>query len=148
MHWAKQPGSWGFNFHLLPFVLAATAGKPDPCSSSPCLNGGTCFHYIGKYKCECTDDFSGRHCEIHRSVTQAAGELTTNDQKKKTTGVSPGCEATGLPTWDNLSGVAALEAPQAQRLMVCVGYKQTKKNSIRVGDSHPWALTTLRVILA
>lgn len=53
------------------------AGKPDPCASSPCLNGGTCFHYIGKYKCECTEAFSGRHCEISTSsAPTSAGQQT------------------------------------------------------------------------
>lgn len=32
-----------------------------------------------------------------------------------------------MPARDNLSGVAAPEAPQAQILKVCIGYKQTKK---------------------
>uniref|UniRef100_A0A8C3GJT9 Sushi, nidogen and EGF like domains 1 n=1 Tax=Cairina moschata TaxID=8855 RepID=A0A8C3GJT9_CAIMO len=27
-------------------------------------NGGTCFHYIGKYKCDCAPGYAGRHCEI------------------------------------------------------------------------------------
>lgn len=39
-------------------------GKPDPCASGPCQNGGTCFHYIGKYKCDCAPGYAGRHCEI------------------------------------------------------------------------------------
>jgi len=46
-------------------------GKPDPCASSPCLNGGTCFLYIGKYKCECSPSFIGRHCEINKGSNPA-----------------------------------------------------------------------------
>ncbi|KAK7891872.1 hypothetical protein WMY93_023835 [Mugilogobius chulae] len=55
------------------------SGRPDPCSSSPCLNGGTCFHYIGKYKCECTEDFFGRHCEVNMSLTHASTDTGCGD---------------------------------------------------------------------
>lgn len=59
------------------FVCCFLSGKPDPCSSSPCLNGGTCFHYLGKYKCECTEAYSGRRCQISRSSVQtSAGKQT------------------------------------------------------------------------
>lgn len=56
-------------------------GKPDSCASGPCHNGGTCFHYIGKYKCDCPPGFSGRHCEIGK------GELPTAPWPGGTAGV-------------------------------------------------------------
>nr|XP_023857271.1 sushi, nidogen and EGF-like domain-containing protein 1 [Salvelinus alpinus] len=56
-------------------ILPPVTGRPDPCSSSPCLNGGTCFHYIGKYKCECSGTFSGRHCDISRGSAHATADL-------------------------------------------------------------------------
>ncbi|KAH3877462.1 uncharacterized protein LOC127871828 [Dreissena polymorpha] len=35
-----------------------------PCSSHPCQNGGLCFEIEGSnYVCECTESFSGTHCE-------------------------------------------------------------------------------------
>lgn len=46
------------------FSCPLPPGKPDPCASGPCQNGGTCFHYIGKYKCDCPLGYAGRHCEI------------------------------------------------------------------------------------
>lgn len=47
-----------------PLSSCSPPGKPDPCASGPCQNGGTCFHYIGKYKCDCAPGYAGRHCEI------------------------------------------------------------------------------------
>lgn len=70
---------------------ALCLGKPDPCASSPCLNGGTCFHYIGKYKCECSPSFIGRHCEINRGSNPA---LEGNQ-----TLFYPQSTASCLPTW-------------------------------------------------
>ncbi|KFO81208.1 Sushi, nidogen and EGF-like domain-containing protein 1, partial [Cuculus canorus] len=51
-------------------------GKPDPCASGPCQNGGTCFHYIGKYKCDCPLGYAGRHCEIGRCTTPPTPHLS------------------------------------------------------------------------
>ncbi|XP_071963387.1 protein lin-12-like [Antedon mediterranea] len=36
----------------------------DPCFFSPCLNGGRCSAFKGLPDCSCTEDFTGRFCEI------------------------------------------------------------------------------------
>lgn len=36
----------------------------DPCSSSPCLGGGTCFRTGNGFLCLCTAGRSGDRCEI------------------------------------------------------------------------------------
>lgn len=50
---------------------------------------------------------------VQRRRRQVSSQQMTK-KKKKRTGMSLSCEATELPTWDNLSSVAAPEAPQAQ----------------------------------
>uniref|UniRef100_A0A3B5LEF8 EGF-like domain-containing protein n=1 Tax=Xiphophorus couchianus TaxID=32473 RepID=A0A3B5LEF8_9TELE len=58
-------------------VFPLNFDRPDPCSSTPCQNGGTCFHYLGKYKCECTDEYSGKDCQISQSsLRPSAGKQT------------------------------------------------------------------------
>ena len=36
------------------------------CASDPCLNNGTCLFDVADqfYKCDCTDEFAGLHCEL------------------------------------------------------------------------------------
>ena len=40
----------------------------DDCASSPCLNKGTCFDDINKYRCSCVIGFSGINYEIGRLI--------------------------------------------------------------------------------
>ena len=35
----------------------------DDCSSSPCVNGGTCNDNVNHYICMCTSGYSGINCE-------------------------------------------------------------------------------------
>ena len=35
----------------------------NECSSSPCLNNGTCFSDLNNYRCECPVGFTGQNCE-------------------------------------------------------------------------------------
>lgn len=36
----------------------------DQCTSSPCVNQGSCRDHIGSYTCVCESGFTGRNCEI------------------------------------------------------------------------------------
>lgn len=40
----------------------------DDCANSPCLNKGTCFDDINKYRSSCAIGFSGINCEIGRLI--------------------------------------------------------------------------------
>ncbi|XP_032888855.1 coagulation factor VII-like [Amblyraja radiata] len=46
------------------FWIKFTEG--DQCSSSPCLNGGTCEDQLNRYQCWCTENFEGSNCETER----------------------------------------------------------------------------------
>ena len=35
----------------------------DQCSSSPCLQGGTCTNGVNDYKCDCPSEYYGRNCQ-------------------------------------------------------------------------------------
>ena len=39
----------------------------NECDDRPCENRGTCVDLIGGYRCECTDEWTGRNCQIRDS---------------------------------------------------------------------------------
>lgn len=41
----------------------------DYCSSSPCINGGTCISLIGSFKCLCIPGFTGQFSKICAPIT-------------------------------------------------------------------------------
>lgn len=43
----------------------------NECEPDPCQNNGTCDNLIGRYFCNCTEDFVGVDCEKPRVVTCA-----------------------------------------------------------------------------
>ena len=36
----------------------------NDCDSSPCIHGGTCTDRLGRFDCECPQDYAGRQCEL------------------------------------------------------------------------------------
>ncbi|XP_072024573.1 uncharacterized protein [Amphiura filiformis] len=42
--------------------------KNNECSSSPCLNGGTCHDQVRYYTCSCSGLYSGLRCENERTA--------------------------------------------------------------------------------
>jgi hypothetical protein len=51
---------------LLDGYSGITCEKPNPCISSPCINGGTCETALdnNSYNCSCTSLYTGTNCEI------------------------------------------------------------------------------------
>ena len=49
----------------------------DDCSSSPCLNGGTCENTTDSYLCLCHPGFTGNKCETN--IHACYGEICKNN---------------------------------------------------------------------
>lgn len=44
-------------------MLVCIISAVDECASNPCQNGGSCINGLGKYMCQCLDEFTGYNCE-------------------------------------------------------------------------------------
>ena len=53
-------------------VLVLFLFRSQECTSSPCLNGGSCVDLLNKYACLCLDGFTGRNCEADVDVCSQA----------------------------------------------------------------------------
>lgn len=49
--------------HKSIYLLTLFVDIKDPCASSPCQNGGSCFPDGRSYTCECTESFTGALCQ-------------------------------------------------------------------------------------
>lgn len=41
----------------------------DECESLPCHNGGNCTDLIADFRCECSEEYAGKQCDVLRLVT-------------------------------------------------------------------------------
>lgn len=41
----------------------------DECESHPCHNGGNCTDLIADFKCDCSEEYAGKQCDVLRLVT-------------------------------------------------------------------------------
>ncbi len=51
------------NVMLINLAIAIFSVVRDLCTSSTCLNGGTCFPTLGSFKCKCLANYTGFYCE-------------------------------------------------------------------------------------
>ena len=49
----------------------------NECDSAPCEHGGTCTDRLGRFDCECPQDYAGRQCEL--GTANYAFYLATQD---------------------------------------------------------------------
>ena len=52
----------------LTIYFLPSAAEFDECSSSPCLNGGSCTDGINDYTCTCPSPYFGKQCQGNKSI--------------------------------------------------------------------------------
>ena len=49
------------------FDLIVPTDVVNECDSAPCIHGGTCRDHLGRFDCECPQDYAGRQCELGKA---------------------------------------------------------------------------------
>ena len=47
--------------------LIAPTDVVNECDSAPCKHGGNCTDRLGRFDCECPQDYAGRQCELGKA---------------------------------------------------------------------------------
>jgi hypothetical protein len=79
-------------------VVSTQCEDPDPCSATPCLNGGQCSAVPAngnRYTCDCPDDYIGFYCEEKKACKDPCDPSPCrNSGTCKATGVDGGASHT------------------------------------------------------
>uniref|UniRef100_A0A452TY07 HGF activator n=1 Tax=Ursus maritimus TaxID=29073 RepID=A0A452TY07_URSMA len=100
----RIPGHTGGNCaavfsYICPPFLRVSPAAPDPCASSPCLNGGSCSNTQDpeSYHCTCPTAFTGKDCGTEKCFDETRYEhLEVGDRWARVSqGQVEQCECTG-----------------------------------------------------
>ena len=53
---------------LIIFIDKNCSTDIDECAPKPCKHGATCSNLIGRYECNCTEDFTGTDCQYYKDI--------------------------------------------------------------------------------
>ncbi|XP_048587267.1 protein crumbs [Nematostella vectensis] len=85
----------GYTCQCEPSHTGKNCQLPSPCFRNPCENNGVCkIHPVHfNYTCNCTDTFTGIHCENREVAPPAADKRTAEEEEMIIIGVVVGCVA-------------------------------------------------------